>query len=138
MKTMNEFCKQSHIDSLLIRAVVRQSGGWGSFKEMAPDICNYGADGGFHGWIYYADTCKFYVVNRELILEMGRQLASDIGEGDFMALVSNFNCLKGSATESEIGLTLYGTKRQHDTQVANALAWFACEEVARSYCDLSE
>ena len=135
--TMNSFIKESGLDSLLVRAVVRQIGGWDSFKESAQDIANHGINGGFHGFIYYTDTCRFYAVNRELILEYARYLANDMGE-ELINMVSNFNCLRGNVSESEVGLTLYGTKKQHDTQVANALAWFAGEEVARRYVDCSQ
>jgi hypothetical protein len=51
-------------------------------------------------------------------------------------MVKSFRSL--DSTLSEIGCTLYGTKRQHDTIVANALAWYAAEEVARSFVDWSE
>lgn len=128
----NQFIKECSMDDMA-RAVIRQCGGFESFTEMAQDVSNHGADSGFRGSTYYSDTCRFYAVNRESILAYARELAADIGEGDIMALVAGFSCLKDS-TESEIGLTLYGTKKQHDTQVANALAWFALEEVSRRYC----
>lgn len=131
-----QFIKTCGMDDMA-RAVIRQAGGWESFTEMAQDVNNHGADSGFHGLTYYVDTCRFYAVNRDSILAYARELAADIGEGDLMTLIAGFNCLKDS-TESEIGLTLYGTKKQHDTQVANALAWFALEEVSRRYVDMIE
>lgn len=131
-----QFIKECSMPDMA-RAVIRQCGGWESFTDMADDVSNHGAGGGFHGFIYYVDTCRFYAVNRDSILAYARELAADIGEGDLMALVAGFNCLKDS-TESEIGLTLYGTKKQHDIQVANALAWFALEEVSRRYVDMIE
>lgn len=134
--TLTEFIKQSDIPSELIRAVVRKAGGWDSFKEMAKDVNNHGADGGFHGFTYYEDTCRFYAINRDSILEYARSMAEDFGM-DLMAFVASFRVLKDS-TESEIGLTLYGTKKQYDTTVANALSWFALEEVSRSYVDILE
>ena len=132
---LKSFIEKSNLPEDLIRQVVRQIGGWDSFKEHARDVSMYGAAGGFGGFIYYTDTCRFYAVNRDAILEAVRDMAQDIGE-EPMQLVRSFNCLKDS-TESEVGLTLYGQKHQHDTQVANALAWFALEEVARSYEDLT-
>ena len=36
-------------------------------------------------------------------------------------------------TADEVARTLYGAKRDADTQIANACAWFALEEVCRSY-----
>lgn len=133
----SEFIKQSHIDAKLIRAVIKQSGGWESFTEMASDVCNHGASGGFNGWIYHTETCEFYAKNRKLICELAQDLASDIGE-DMLTMVSNFNDIKGDYSTVEVGQTIFGNKSQHDTQIANALAWFAIEEVCRSYFDLVE
>lgn len=135
MKTMQEFIKASHIDGALIRAVVRQIGGWAEFKERAGDVTAHGASGGFSGFIYYADTAAFYARNRAAIAKAVEQLADDLGE-DPVELVRNFNCLRGTCSTEEVALTLYGTPRQHGVGTANALAWFALEEVCRSYCDL--
>ena len=135
-KALKNFIEYSGIDAKLIRAVVRQSGGWRSFKESAQDIANYGISGGFGGWIYYAETCQFYAKNQGAIVALAEQLADDIGYQSAQDMVKGFNVL--NATLSEIGYTLYGNKRQHDAQVANALAWFAAEEVARRFVDWIE
>lgn len=137
MKTMQAFIKASHIDGALIRATVRQIGGWAEFKARAGDVTAHGANGGFSGFIYYVDTCAFYARNRAAIAEAVEHLADDLGE-DAVELVRNFNCLRGSCSVEEVALTMYGTPRQHDTTTANALAWFALEEVCRSYCDLCD
>ena len=136
MKTLKQFNIDSNIDSKLLRAVIRQCGGWDSFKEMAEDVSNYGADSGFHGFIYYFDTCKFYDNNKRLIVEFAEQMADDYGQ-DVIMFVFGFNCLKGSEKQDIIN-TLFKSKRYHETSVANALAWFALEEVSRSYCDIME
>ena len=133
---LKSFIDKSNLPEDLIRQVVRQIGGWDSFKEHARDVSMYGANCGFAGFIYYTDTCRFYAVNRDAILEAVRSMCDDFGTEEPIQFVRSFNCLK-DATESEVGLTLYGSKKQHDTQVANALAWFALEEVARSYDDLT-
>lgn len=125
-----------NIPENLIRATIRQSGGWGEFKEHAPDVTNHGADGGFSGFIDYTDTLEFTRKNRADIVALCEHLAEDIGESGPVALVRGFNCLKDS-TEAEVASTLYG-KGDEDTQVSNALAWFALEEVARAYCDTFE
>ena len=132
---LKSFIEKSNLPEDLIRQVVRQIGGWDSFKEHAHDVAMYGAAGGFGGFIYYTDTCRFYAVNRDAILEAVRDMCDGLGE-EPIQFVRSFNCLK-DATESEVGLTLYGSKKQHDTQVANALAWFALEEVARAFEDLT-
>ena len=123
-----------NIPENLIRATVRQSGGWARFKEHAEDVTNHGAAGGFAGFTYYADTLKFTRANRADIVTLCESMADDLGESGPVALVKGFNCLKGS-TEAEVASTLYG-KGDEDTQVSNALAWFALEEVARAYCNM--
>ena len=134
-RTIKNFCKFSNINPSLIRAVIRQSGGWQSFQDMAPDIANHSISGGFSGWIYYTETCEFYAKNQTLVVELAECQSAEFGYSSAQDMVKGFRCL--DATLSEIGYTLYGTKRQHDTQVANALAWFAAEEVARSFVDWS-
>lgn len=131
--TIKNFCKFSSINPDLIRAVIRQSGGWSDFQEKAPDITNHGIVGGFSGWIYYTETCEFYAKNQSLIVELVESQTYDYGYQSAQDMVKDFRYL--DATLSEIGCTLYGNKRQHDIQVANALAWFAAEEVARSFAD---
>jgi hypothetical protein len=135
-KTLKNFIENSGINAKLIRAVIRQSGGWQSFQESAPDIANYGISGGFSGWIYYTETCQFYAKNQALIIGSVEYQSKEYGYQSAQDMVKSFRCL--DATLSEIGYTLYGNKRQHDAQVANALAWFAAEEVARSFVDWSE
>ncbi len=136
METLKQLCNDSNINPKLIRATVRQCGGWGSFKEMAKDVSNHGAASGFHGFTWYSDTCKFYDNNKRLIVEFAEQMADDYGQ-DVIMFVFGFNCLKGSEKQDVIN-TLFKSKRYHDTSVANALAWFALEEVSRSYCDIME
>lgn len=135
-KSLKSFIEYSSIDAGLIRAVVRQSGGWESFQEIAPDINSHGISGGFSGWIYYTETCEFYAKNKGVVVALVEQWANDsnLSSIDFVA---GFHCL-GAEDKPSIGKTLYGNKRQHDTQIANALAWFAAEEVARCFVDWSD
>jgi len=121
----------TNIPESLVRAVVRQMGGWESFKESAPDITRHGIDGGFHGFLYYSETIPFAKRNRKAILEMATQQADDFGAG-LVEMIKGFNCLKG-ATETEIVEGLAGAT--DETLVPNGLAWYAGEEVARAYCD---
>jgi len=135
-KTLKNFINYSSIDAKLIRAVIRQSGGWQSFQDSAPDIANQGISGGFNGWIYYTETCQFYVKNQGVIVDIVENWANDynISPIDFVA---SFRCLDVE-DKPYVGKTMYGNKCQHDTTIANALAWFAAEEVARSFVDWSE
>ncbi len=126
--------ESTNIPESLVRAVVRQMGGWKSFEESARNICHHGIDGGFHGFIYYSDTIRFTKRNRKAIIEMASEQARDFGMG-LVEMIKGFNCLKG-ATETEIVEGLAGNADQ--TLVPNGLAWYAGEEVARAYCDMAE
>jgi hypothetical protein len=131
-KTLKNFIKNSSIDANLIRAVIRQSGGWQSFQESASDIANHGIIGGFSGWVYYNETCAFYAKNQGAIVALVEHWANE-ALASAIDYVAGFNCF--GADKPSIGKTLYGNKRQHDTQVADALAWFAAECVAIAYND---
>lgn len=131
MKTLKTFIKESNINEKLIRAVVRQIGGWESFTNSAQDITNHGIDGGFHGFIYTAETVKFAKNNLPEIMELAKNLAYQIGE-DTYKMIAGFKCLKDYAY-LDVGESIYNKKSEDYGTVLNALAWFAGEEVARSY-----
>ena len=66
-KRLNSFI-EFNIDADLIRAVIRQSGGWLSFQEMAQDIYNHGISGGFNGWIFTPKHANSTLkINRRLL-----------------------------------------------------------------------
>ncbi len=141
-QTLTAFIKSSAIDPALIRAVVRQLGGWEYFQEKAPDIANHGADGGYGGIIYYCDTVPFSRKHKKLIVALAEDLARDIGEGDAFQLIASFNCLKElELSPGRIAALIYGTEPKDDdgsadfTSIHNALCWFAAEEVSRAYTD---
>jgi len=99
MKTIKEFTEQSNIPTKLIRAVVRQIGGWEEFKGRAEDVTNHGASGGFAGFTYYSDTVPFAVRHKKDILSMAENMADDLGEDTF-TMIGGFNCLKITASEA--------------------------------------
>lgn len=132
---LSKFISLSHLDSNLIRAVVRQFGGFENFAESAEDVTRCGISGGFSGFIYYTDTVKFAAKHKPKILKTAEDLASDLGE-DVFTMIGGFNCLKISA--SEAAEAIFNAKSEKRTLVFNALAWFAAEEVCRSYCDSLE
>lgn len=137
--TMGKLCEQSNIPESLIRAVVRQMGGWQSFTESAPDICRGGIDGGFHGFIYNRDTEAFAKRNRADIAAMASEQAKDCGSG-VIEMIRGFGCFRNGTppTDDEIGSALYAGRDIDDGQrILNALAWYAGEEVAREYCRLT-
>ena len=146
MKTTQQVIKDTYLPAKLVRSTIRQLAG----KDSLQDIANHGIDGGFHGFVYYTDTVAFYKRNRKLIVAAIEEMADQLGE-DPITMVENFNCLRVSSPDhygsdysqaqhkhdlhSEVIRTLYGRMREDDTQVANALAWFAGEEVARAFCE---
>ncbi len=139
MKTIKAFCEASHISPAIIRAVVRQLGGWDAFRESAADIANHGADGGFSGFIYYADTVRFARKNLDSIIELAADMARDIGEPGAFSLIAGFNCLRGDdLSGDDVAAAIYRRNDENAQTVYNALAWFALEEVARAYVDLVE
>jgi len=118
----------------LISAIVEQLGYDdldAECRDVLHDVAQYGADAGFGGFTYYADTCHFFDVNRAAIVELVKRYADDFGQ-DVISLVAGFNCLDDDCeTRDEVGRAIYGTLGDDDTLVANALAWFALEEVSR-------
>ena len=126
------------MEKKLINAVKRQIGEVDSLL----DVYNHGADAGFHGFTYYADTVKFYKKNKKEIIDLAKEQAGSM-QVNVLEMIGGFNCLKyydyklNRWTDSEgqdaIGETVYG--RKVDDVVANALAWFALEEVAREIYD---
>lgn len=114
----------------LKRAVIRRLG-----RESLRDVANHGADGGFPGFVYYAETGAFYAKHQEAIRELAQELANEFGEESVLSFVKGFRCIKDAgSTEDEIAQTLWRTSKYHDPQVANGLAWFALESVAREEC----
>lgn len=116
----------------LTRAVLKQIGG---DRETLVDVARHGAAGGFCGFTYYKDTSAFYRKNREEIKNLAKMTAEDCGEGLF-SIVRNFTCLRDwKVTEEEVAAVLFGKfgeiDEEDETQIENALAWFALEEVAR-------
>ena len=138
--TIETFCQQSNIPASLIRAVVNQIGDWQSFQESAPDITAHGIDGGFHGFIYHADTEAFSKANIEAIGELISEQAQDLGYDSTFAMIRAFNCFKGETlSDIELFRAITGkTDRHFEPNILNGLAWYAAEEVARSYCDAME
>lgn len=139
IETLSQFCEASHLNPKLIRAVVRQMGGWEDFQQNAPDICRGGIDGGFSGFIYNADTEPFASRNRSLIAELAASQADDFGSS-VTAMIQGFGCFRNGTkpSDADIGSALYAGKDRKDGEpVLNALAWYAGEEVSRSYCDLT-
>ena len=125
---MSDFLKAANINPKLASAVIRQFGGWEAFKEKAPDVANHGIEGGYRGFIYYAETAAFVKKHKKLIIENIVQLADDIGE-NFAKVIADFNCLKKSGImENDVIIALMYTRLNDDylmREIYNALAWYA-------------
>lgn len=139
--TLSYFINKTHISGSLVRAVVKQLGGWESFKESAPDIARHSINGGFHGFIYHADTLPFARRNRTAIVELLNEQANELGE-NVQTMIESFGIFRRSPADTgdklAIAQYLYGGRvsEGNGTQVLNLMAWFAAEEVARAYDDV--
>lgn len=120
------------MDQKLKNAVIRKVGG----KTYLKDVYNHGADAGFPGFIYYADTVKFYRKYRGEINEMAKEIADSMGEST-ISMVKSFRCLNNDYSEDDIAEVMFARWKDdnHFTQIGNALAWFALEETAREIFD---
>ena len=120
----------------LATAVIKQHGGWRSFKEDAIDFANHGADGGYSGFIYHSETVEFAKKYRKLIAKLAESQSSDLGLG-VIEMIQGFNWFKHDRpSHADVTACLYGDG--DDTSVMNALAWYAAEEVLRAYADFVE
>lgn len=146
--TAKQLAEKCGISERLIRGVLRQLGGGDEAWNSLRDVCSGGASGGFCGFTYYKDTVGFFKRYRAEIVELARSMADDLGEG-VVEMVAGFNCLGGQGLKygasdhdrkaaraeyiDSAGRCIYGGRlTDEDTNVANALAWFALEEVARA------
>jgi hypothetical protein len=137
--TIKKMADASNIPATLIRAVVKQSGGWDNFKQMARDLEGGGIDGGFHGFIYYTETVRFCKRHKREILDMARDMAFEFGQ-DMLEMILGFGCLRGSdLSPSDLGYIIYSGRDVYcmKDSVYNCLTWYAGEEVARLYRDLA-
>ena len=135
---MNEdtFTNSMQFAPILAKAVIAQVGGWVDFVEMAADVANHGADSGWSGFTYYADTIRFSQEYKSDLLRACRQMAGDMGIETSAELIAGFNCLEDFSA-FEIEAALEDDNDDTDT-IYNALAWFALEEVSRAYSDQVE
>lgn len=147
MKKFTQAADDNGIPLKLIRNVAHQIGD----KELLEDVARHGADAGYPGFTYYSDTVAFFKRNRKEIVELVMRMADDMGE-PAAEMVAAFNCLAGRSLKpgmqdhkrhrqlQEYLPSVYrclggGRLTDEDDIVANALAWFAAEEVARACCD---
>lgn len=130
--TLNDFINKSGLPAKLVRSTVRQIGGWEEFKRAARDIARHGANGGFHGFVYYTDTVAFTKRNKIEIITLAERQAYELGEDDVISMIAGFRSLN-DIRPSQVARALYDSKSEAQTEVFNTLAWYALEEVARAY-----
>ena len=138
--TLAKLCDHSNIPAPLIRAVIRQMGGWENFTQSAPDICRHGISGGFNGFIYYSDTEPFASRNKDLISELASAQAQECGYDSTFAMIRDFGCFKGDTlSDGDLMRVLCrGKNPVNGPNILNGLAWYAGEEVSREYCRITE
>ena len=106
-------------------------------RSKLADITEHGIDGGFGGFIYYSETVKFAKDNFKDIKNSLTELYDSLGE-DILEGLKNWGCLRNyGMTTWEIAEALY-SGGEWETQVYNALAWYAAEETARKLTDADE
>tara|TARA_R110001583_G_scaffold160809_2_gene312686 strand:+ start:405 stop:809 length:405 start_codon:yes stop_codon:yes gene_type:complete len=102
------------------------------------DIRNHGADGGFSGFIYHSETCKFARDNMAEIYRHAKDQAAEFGT-DPLEMIAGFNCLHGDFPSFEIASVIHddiddATRNDGaDVAILNALAWYALEEAAQHW-----
>lgn len=134
--TMKDFLNQVS-NQKLAKAVIKQLGGWEEFKLSASDIANNSIDGGFYGFIYYADTVKFAEDNWSEIEKLAQEQADDFGNDSIYEMFTIFKCMNGLRTGQIVNAIFKKDNEDHE-HVMNCLAWYAGEEVCRIYNDIIE
>ena len=107
-------------------------------KELScifKNCSEHGADLGFSGFRTISETIPFFFANRQDIVKHMEQTAADIGT-DIISMVQAFGVFrnKDKPTPSEVGRALWDSKKwQELTALYNVFAWYALEEVSRTW-----
>lgn len=134
--TLRKLCEQSE-NPALVRAVVRQMGGYENFINYAPDVVRHGASGGYGRFIYYKDTVPFGFKWRDAILKQWQQIASECGTNALQDIAANK--FVNESPDYVLDALRCTRKKAFDyTDIYNLFAWAALEDVARLYCDILE
>lgn len=135
MKKFITFCDGYGIPARLVSAVIKQFGGWSSFKESAPDINRHGILGGYSGWIYHSELYRFAMKNRKTIVALLEERASQLGS-EVVEMIAGFGLFRNDRMDNEDRKQLYrflGGGQFESGRIADLMAWFACEEVCHAY-----
>ena len=113
--------------------VINQYGGFDVLAECHADVCNHGIDSGFNGWIATHDMVDFYAKHEKTILNFAKEYAKELGYEGLLEMVSEFNRIRGEYNLSEIAEGLYDPESEYHSTIAEMMAWFVAEEMARAY-----
>jgi hypothetical protein len=109
-----------------------------AISEVSADLENcaeHGAECGFSGFIYYNETIAFYKENRQDIVKHMEQTAAEFGT-DIISMVQDFGVFRNGDKPgpSDVGRALWDSTI-HDglTSLYNVFAWYALEEVSRTW-----
>lgn len=100
----------------MVRAIRRQLD-----AGQLEDVASHGADVGWPGFTYTADTVAFYRRHEDAIWELLSDEADAYGYDNVPAFIASFNGARNVGDED---------------QFKNLLAWYALESVARCLTDL--
>ena len=109
------------------------------FNELSSEFENcaeHGANCGFGSFIYCNETISFYMENRKDIVRHIENTADELGT-DIISMVQCFGVFQNSEkpTVGEVGKALYdsGYTWPELTTLYNVFAWYALEEVSRTW-----
>jgi hypothetical protein len=107
----------------LANAVIKQIGGWQTFKELAGDIVKGGAAAGWPGFIYLNDIKSFYKNNNVYIVSAWESEAFEYGV-DVTAI-------------TPAHVVDYQVVETTHPPIVEKLVWFALELIAKEYMEVA-
>jgi hypothetical protein len=142
---MRHYLKEnSGFDHSTIKSVVNSLGyiSRGSLKvlkELTAEfvICaEQGADKGFSGFSFPQETISFFIANRQDIVKHMENMAEELGT-DIISMVQSFGVFRKSKppTPGQVGKALWDSGHEWPelSDLYNVFAWYALEEVARTW-----
>lgn len=105
---------------MIIRAKTFE--GWmkANLKDYLPDIASHGADSGYPGITYYADTVHLYDKFSDEIWDMANVDAEEFGYRTTLEFIASFNIARCVVD---------------DDTFKNLMVWYAAERIARELTD---
>jgi hypothetical protein len=137
--TQNSWFTERTVNNVIKTLGFPLTGSKQTFNELSTQFENcaeHGADIGIPGFIYYSETIPFFIKNRQDIVNHMEQTAEEMGT-DIISMVQSFGVFRYSdkPTPSEIGRALWDSGKKWDdlTSLYNVFAWYALEEVSRTW-----